>query len=180
MKNAFKRQIIELLDEHRIMSVATNRPDGWPQATIVGYANDGLILYCFVARDGQKFANLARDPRLSIAIAKDVPQPLQIRGLSMAARAIVVEDRGEIDHAYALLLRRYPEYKVMPQPDPAAVPVLRITPEVVSILDYSKGFGHTDLVTVTDQDLAEFVESRRHHWAGHPAESFQNRMAGRR
>jgi hypothetical protein len=57
---------------------------------------------------------------------------------------------------------------------------MRIMPEVVSILDYSKGFGHTDLVTVTDRDLADFVESRRHHWAGHPADSFQNRMSGRR
>lgn len=179
MKAAFKRQIIELLDQHRIMSVATNRPDGWPQATIVGYANDGLIIYCFIARDGQKFENLARDPRVSIAIGNDVRQPLQIRGLSMAARAEPVEDRGEINHAYALQLQRYPEYKIMPQPDPAAVPLMRITPEIVSILDYSKGFGHTDLVRVTDRDLADVIESRRHHWAGHPAESFQKRMAGR-
>jgi nitroimidazol reductase NimA-like FMN-containing flavoprotein (pyridoxamine 5'-phosphate oxidase superfamily) len=173
MKDAYKRQIIELLNEHRIMCVATNRPDGWPQATIVGYANDGLIIYCFVDREGQKFANLTRDPRLSIAIGKDVTQPLQIKGLSMAARAMVVQDRGEIDHAYALLLKRYPEYKIMPQPDSAAVPLLRITPEVVSILDYSKGFGHTDLVNVSDRDLAEYVESRRHRWAGHPVERYQ-------
>jgi nitroimidazol reductase NimA-like FMN-containing flavoprotein (pyridoxamine 5'-phosphate oxidase superfamily) len=166
MKHEFKRQIIGLLDEHRIMSMATNRPDGWPQATVVGYANDGLIVYCFIARDSQKFANLERDPRVSLAIANDVPQPLQIKGLSMAARAVVVEDAGERDHATAILLRRYPEYKVMPPPDPAAVPMLRITPEVVSVLDYSKGFGHSDLVRVTERDLAEYVESRRHHWAG--------------
>ena len=119
MKAAFKRQIIELLDQHRIMSVATNRPDGWPQATIVGYANDGLVIYCFIARDSQKFANLSRDPRISLSIGNDVRQPLQIRGLSMAARAELVEDRGEVDHAHALLLQRYPEYKIMPQPDPA-------------------------------------------------------------
>jgi general stress protein 26 len=180
MKAAFKQQIVDILGRHRIMSIATNRPDGWPQATIVGYANDGLVIYCFIARDGQKFANLVKDSRLSIAIGKDVPQPLQISGLSLAARAEPVQDRGEIDHAYALLLQRYPEYKIMPQPDPAAVPLMRIMPEVVSILDYSKGFGHTDLVTVTDRDLADFVESRRHHWAGHPADSFQNRMSGRR
>jgi general stress protein 26 len=179
MKAAAKRQIIELLDQHRIMSVATNRPDGWPQATIVGYANDGLILYCSIARDGQKFANLERDPRVSIAIGNDVRQPLQIKGLSMAARAELVRDRGEIDHAYALQLKRYPEYKIMPQPDPAAVPTMRITPEIVSILDYSKGFGHTDLVSVSENDLKDFIESRRHHWAGHPADSFKNRMAER-
>lgn len=169
MKHEFKRQIIDLLDDHRIMTIATNRSDGWPQATVVGYANDGLIIYCFIARDGQKFANITRDPRISIAIANDYHQPLQIRGLSMSARVQVVEDRGEIDHAGQILLRRYPEYKVMPRPDPAAVPMLRITPEVVSILDYSKGFGHTDLVRVTQNDLAEFIEARRHHWAGHRA-----------
>ena len=179
MKAAYKQQIIELLGKHRIMSIATNREDGWPQATIVGYANDGLLIYCFIARDGQKFANIARDPRVSIAIGNDVRQPLQIRGLSMAARAQWIEDRGEIDHAYALRLQRYPEYKIMPQPDPAAVPLMRITPEIISILDYSKGFGHSDLVSVSDRDLADVIESRRHHWAGHPAESFQARMAGR-
>jgi len=169
MKREFKRQIVELLDEHRIMTVATIRPDGWPQATVVGYANDGLIIYCFIARDGQKFANIASEPRISLAIAKDYPQPLQIKGLSLAAKAVVVEDEGEREHAISILLRRYPEYKVMPPPDPAAVPMLRITPEIVSILDYSKGFGHSDLVRVTDSDLAEYIESRRHHWAGYHA-----------
>ena len=169
MKRQFKQQIIDLLDRHRIMTVATNRPDGWPQATVVGYANDGLIVYCLIARDSQKFANIARDPRVSLAIANDYPQPLQIKGLSMAARAVEAQDQGEIDHVAEILLRRYPEYKVMPRPDPAAVPLMRITPEIVSILDYSRGFGHTDLLRVTDADLAEYVESRRHHWAGHHA-----------
>jgi len=169
MNRQFKQQIVGLLDQHRIMTVATNRPDGWPQATIVSYANDGLIIYCFIARDGQKYANIIRDPRVSLAIANDYPQPLQIKGLSMSARAVEVEDGGEREHAISILLKRYPEYKVMPPPDPAAVPMLRLTPEVVSVLDYSKGFGHTDLVRVTANDLAEYVESRRHHWAGFKA-----------
>ena len=169
MKHEFKRQIIDLLDEHRIMTLASNRPDGWPQATVVGYANDGLIIYCFIARDSQKFANVTHDPRVSLAIAKDYPQPLQIKGLSMAAKVVVVEDEGEREHAGSILLRRYPEYKVMPPPDPGAVAMLRITPEIVSLLDYSKGFGHSDLVRVTENDLAEYIESRRHHWAGYRA-----------
>jgi nitroimidazol reductase NimA-like FMN-containing flavoprotein (pyridoxamine 5'-phosphate oxidase superfamily) len=166
MKQAFKRQIVDLLGQHRIMTVATNREDGWPQATVVGYANDGLIVYCLIASDSQKYANITRDPRVSLAIAKDVPQPLMIKGLSIAARVAEVTDQGEREHAAEILLTRYPEYKVMPRPDPAAVPTLRLTPEIVSVLDYSKGFGHSDLVKVTDADLAEFVEARRHHWAG--------------
>jgi len=165
MRDAFKRQIIDLLNQHRIMTVATNRPDGWPQATVVGYANDGLIVYCLVSSDSQKFSNIKRDPRVSLAIANDYPQPLQIKGLSIAANAVEVTDQGERDHVAEILLKRYPEYKVMPRPDPAAVPTIRLTPAVVSVLDYSKGFGHTDLVKVTDADLAEFVEARKHHWA---------------
>ena len=165
MKREFKRQIVDLLNEHRIMTIATNREDGWPQATVVAYANDGVIIYCLISRDSQKWANIVRDPRVSLAIALDYPQPLQIKGLSIAARAVEVTDKGEIEHVAEILLHRYPEYKVMPRPDPKAVPLLRITPEVISILDYSKGFGHSDVVTVTDSDLADFVEARRHHWA---------------
>jgi general stress protein 26 len=168
MKNTLKQLIVGLLGEHRIMTIATNRPDGWPQATFVRYANDGLVLYSFIARNGQKYANIRGDPRVSIAIGKDYPQPLSIKALSMAARALVIEDSSEVDRAAALLLHRYPEYRVMPRPNPAEVPLIRITPEVISVLDYSKGFGHTDVVTVSDRDLEDFVESRRHHWAGHP------------
>ncbi len=32
--------------------------------------------------------------------------------------------------------------------DLAGTAILRITPVVISVLDYSKGFGHTDLVRV--------------------------------
>ena len=32
-------------------------------------------------------------------------------------------------------------------PEPEDVAVFRIVPEVFSVLDYTRGFGHTDLVT---------------------------------
>jgi hypothetical protein len=51
MMPEIKRFILRLLDEHRVMTLATNRPDGWPQATMVGYVNDGFLQYCFVARN---------------------------------------------------------------------------------------------------------------------------------
>ena len=116
MKREFKRQIVDLLNEHRIMTIATNREDGWPQATVVSYGNDGLVIYCLIARDSQKYANIRRDPRVSLAIAKDYPQPLQIKGLSMAATVTEVTDKGEIEHAAEIILQRYPEHRVMPRP----------------------------------------------------------------
>ena len=42
MDEAMKQKILTILNQNRIMTVATLRPDGWPQATTVGYANEGL------------------------------------------------------------------------------------------------------------------------------------------
>ena len=61
---------IAVLDRYRVMTVATLRPDGWPQATMVGYANQGLRLFFVVSRRSQKLSNVSRDERVSIAIAE--------------------------------------------------------------------------------------------------------------
>ena len=153
MREEMRRKILDELARHRIMTVATLRPDGWPQATIVGYANDGFLVYFICARDSQKAANLARDARVSIAIGEDTENPMAITGLSMAARVVPVGEVVEIDRAIRLMLERYPEYASMPV-DRAGVHVMRATPEVVSVLDYSTEFGHADLVEVGAADLA--------------------------
>ncbi len=164
MEPALKSKIVALLDQHRIMTIATNRPDGWPQATIVGYANVGLSIYCFISRESQKYANIMRDARVSIAIGNDCPDPLQIKGLSLAARTAIVESPEEMADALARMLERYPEYVSMPRPDMNKVAMLRIAPEIISILDYTKGFGHTDLVAVSKDDLAEKRPGHRQQW----------------
>lgn len=144
---AIKQQILSLLDEHRIMTLATLRPDGWPQATTVGYANDELVLYFLCGPDSQKAANLALDDRVSLTIDHDTPQVMEIKGLSMAGHARLVTDPAELEKAGRLLLAKYPpQIGAPPTPTAADVRVFRVTPTVISVLDYSKGFGHTDLV----------------------------------
>lgn len=149
MDEAIRHTILALLDQHRIMTIATLRPDGWPQATTVGYANDGLTLYFLCGPDSQKAANLARDDRVSLTIDHDTPQVMEIAGLSMAAHAQAVTDPAEAEKALRLLMSRYPEQDSvpLPMPTPADVRLFRVTPVVISVLDYAKGFGHTDLVS---------------------------------
>jgi len=150
MDDLIRTKILTLLDEHRNMTVATLRPDGWPQATTVGYANDGLTLYFLCGLDSQKATNLARDNRVSLTIDDDTPEVMEIMGLSMAAHAEAVVDRAEAEKALRLLMLKYPEQKSLPlsiaMPTPENVRIFRLTPTVISVLDYSKGFGHTDLV----------------------------------
>lgn len=149
MDQALKQKIISLLDGHRTMRIATLRPDGWPQTTTVGYANDGLTLYFLCAKESQKAANLARDDRVSLAVDDDTPQVMQIKGLSMAARARRVVDAAEGAKALGLLFARYPAQEGVnfALPSPADVAIFRVTPTVISALDYTLGFAHTDLVT---------------------------------
>jgi len=149
MDEMIRKKIMTLLDQHRNMTVATLRPDGWPQATTVGYANDGLTLYFLCGPDSQKAENLARDDRVSLTIDHDTPQVMEITGLSMAAHAQVVTDPKEGEKALRLLMQKYPvqDSLPLPMPTPEDVRIFRVTPTVISVLDYSKGFGHTDLVT---------------------------------
>jgi hypothetical protein len=44
--------------------------------------------------------------------------------------------------------------------------MIRITPVVISVLDYAKGFGHSDLVTVSEREVKDHVEILRHNWLG--------------
>lgn len=149
MDDELRGQILALLDQHRIMTVATIRPDGWPQATTVGYVNDGLILYFLCGLNSQKAANLAHDDRLSLTIDHDTSDLMAITGLSMAARAQAVVDRREAEKVLRMLPQRYPEQTSLPvaMPTPDEVRIFRVTPVVISVLDYSKGFGHADLVS---------------------------------
>ena len=131
------------------MTIATLRPDGWPQATTVGYANEGLTLYFLCGPESQKAANLRRDNRVSLTIDHDTPKVMEITGLSMAAYAIPVVDPSVGEKVLRMLVEKYPPQGEIPlaMPTPADVRIFRVTPTVISVLDYSKGFGHTDLIT---------------------------------
>jgi len=148
MDNAIRTKILKVLDKHRLMTVATNRPDGWPQATTVGYVNDGLTLYFVCSLKSQKAYNLSRDSRISLTIDDDVSDPTAITGLSMAAHAFLVSDAAEQAKAMRLLGERYPEYTKFLMPKPEDIRIYRVKPKVISVLDYSKVLGHVKLVTI--------------------------------
>jgi nitroimidazol reductase NimA-like FMN-containing flavoprotein (pyridoxamine 5'-phosphate oxidase superfamily) len=131
------------------MTIATLRPDGWPQATTVGYVNEGLRIYFLCGLHSQKALNIARDNRVSLTIDHDTAQLMEITGLSMAAKAKLVTDRDEAIKILSMLPLKYPEKPELPgpMPGPDDVCIFEVVPMVISVLDYTKGFGHTDLVT---------------------------------
>jgi hypothetical protein len=100
-----------------------------------------------------------------------------VRGLSLAGHASEVNDRSEFDEIAALRLQKFPEYAALPAPlarqdghlhiapapKPMRVALLRIAPDIISVLDYEHGFGH-ELVTFSERDLDVHLETRSHPW----------------
>lgn len=141
-------KVSAILASHHLMSVATLRPDGWPQATLVNYLADGLTLYFLVAQDSQKRANIAADSRVSVAIGDDGQGPPH--GLSLGGRAVQVEDPLWVE---ALNRRIWgtPEFaRFEPHPSGHAVALLRFKPQWVSLIDYGSPPGHVQLFAVRE------------------------------
>jgi nitroimidazol reductase NimA-like FMN-containing flavoprotein (pyridoxamine 5'-phosphate oxidase superfamily) len=161
---AMKDKAIRILEQNRLMAIATARPDGWPQCTMVSYANEDILLYFVVSRTGQKFANIERDERVSLAIGRDFHDPATINALSIAAHASEVRDATQRERAVKLLLERHPGLSRLEPPDPAHSAVMRAEPDIVTVLDYSKGFGHADLLTVGPGALVEMTAARDDDW----------------
>lgn len=143
-----EQKAIDILNQHHLMAIATLRPDGWPQATMVSYANEGLLLYFVVSRASQKYANIERDSRVSMFVGRDFKEPSQIKALSIAANASEVRDPMQRERAIELVLQRNPALAKLPRPDLQHSAVMRAYCSIVTILDYSQGFGHADLLTV--------------------------------
>ena len=158
-----EQKAIEILDQNRLMALSTVRPDGWPQATFVGYANEGLLLYFVVSRNSQKFANIQKDDRVSLVIGRDFHDPSTIKALSIAARASEVTDATQRKRAVRLLLERHPGLRKLEPPEPSHSAVMRAYPAIVTILDYSKGFGHADVLTVSPGGV-EMTAARDDDW----------------
>jgi general stress protein 26 len=138
--------ILDLLRRYNVLTLATVREDGWPQATTVGYVHDGLTLYVGCGADSQKVRNIRRCDKVSLTVDRDEEDWSRIQGLSMGATAEVVTDPAERARAAELFLAKFPQLRAMPEPDPSSLAFLKITPKVISVLDYTKGFGHTELV----------------------------------
>lgn len=157
------QKAVDILDQYRLMTIATLRPDGWPQATMVSYANDGLLLYFVISRQSQKYTNIDRDSRVSIVVGRDFDDPAQIKALSIAANASEVRDPRQRERAIELILKRHPALAKLGGPDLKHSAVMRAYCSIVTILDYSKGFGHSDLLTVAPGG-AEMTPARDDDW----------------
>jgi nitroimidazol reductase NimA-like FMN-containing flavoprotein (pyridoxamine 5'-phosphate oxidase superfamily) len=144
MKRETRRLVLNLLARGETMTIATVRPDGFPQATTVAYASDGLTLWFACDRECQKVQNLARSPKVSLTVNGEGRDWGRVQGLSMGALAEVASG-ADARHGLALLGKRFPPMAGLSAEERNATAVVKVTPVAISVIDYTKGFGHTEL-----------------------------------
>ena len=139
---------LQILNENRIMSIATVRPDGWPQSTIVGYANEGWRLYFLIYRTSQKFENISHDDRVSVSVGHEPRMLRDIKAVYAGCHAREVTDLKERGHAWMLLAERHPNLTDLAPPQNDEVATMVAECRHVSVLDYTHGLGHSEALTV--------------------------------
>ena len=152
---------ITILNRHRIMAISTLREDGWPQTTIVGYANRGWEIFFLIFRTSQKFANIRRDNRISIAVGDEPSEMNKLEAVYAAAHAIEITEAAEREDAWRLLMQRHANLAGFKMPDARGGAFMRAKCEFVSMLDFSQGPGHAERLTVRDDGVVS--EEGRHN-----------------
>lgn len=147
MDKAQEKFILNLMRRLKYMTLATVRPDGFPQATKVAFANEGIALYFCCDSASQKAKNLRKNDKVSATIDRESRDWSKIKGLSLGGHAQLLKGKREREHAYEVLVRKFPEMTDY-QPGDPAMAFVRVHPSVISLLDYTQGFGHTELVEI--------------------------------
>lgn len=157
MDDEARTTILDLLEAHDSMVLATVREDGFPQATTMTYVHHGLSVYFGCDSKTQKARNMALNPKVSAAIGESSSDWTRLKGLSFGGLARRVTDPRELDRVVTLNLAKYPQI-AKHVPDDFDDPVFfRIDVVAFSILDYRQGFGHHRLVmcpTPPERDMA--------------------------
>lgn len=139
--------VLDILSRSMDLTLASMRQDGTPHATTVSFANAELVLYAAIGIDSQKAHDIRDQPRVALTINAPYRDWSEIQGMSIDAVAEFITDAQDVRDASDLLLSRFPQYaRLLPDTETLPWPgmlFIRIVPHAISLLDYTKGFGHT-------------------------------------
>lgn len=146
MDEALRSRIIEVLGRQHLMTVATVRPDGYPQATLVNYVHDDLIVYFATAATSQKADNIELNNKVSVSIFDRAQDFHNLHSLSMSGTAARVQENQRADEFASRLFSDVPQSRRFVPDDPKELAVYEIRPVAIALVDYESGFGKTHLV----------------------------------
>jgi uncharacterized protein len=144
--DALRTRVLDYLDRHNVMTLATEGPEG-PWAAAVFYVNDGLRLYFLSSPKSRHCENLAASPRAAVTIQEDYRDWPDIKGIQLEGRVAPVSD-AELAKVRARYGAKFPAVGKIAQAPPSIVAAFAkvrwyaLTPEALHFIDNSVAFGH--------------------------------------
>jgi len=120
----FDESVRTLLDGKNFANVATLRPDGAPQASVVWMKREGDTVLFSSLEDRQKVRNLRHDPRVSLSVfdlanpytsveirgtAEILPDPDKRLPYELSHKYLGIDPPGEKDDQTRAIIRVVPE-----------------------------------------------------------------------
>jgi nitroimidazol reductase NimA-like FMN-containing flavoprotein (pyridoxamine 5'-phosphate oxidase superfamily) len=146
MDEALRAKVLDVLQRHHMMTLATIRSDGFPQATTVNYIHDGFNLYFATDGASQKAGNIKINSKVSVAIASEPENFYKLRALSLSGLATRIGEKQKAQELALKLFRLLPQSKRFVPENPKQLAVFEIVPVVIALVDYASGFGTTYLI----------------------------------
>ncbi len=148
MSDDLKRQILDYLQSHNTMTLATCAGEV-PWAATVFYASDDLRLYFFSAPDSRHCQNLAANSHVAVTIQEDYEDWREIKGIQLEGSVLLVDGVLEKAKAMAVYARKYPDViKLFTNPASGVfykaflkVKFYCVIPDRVLYIDNEQGFG---------------------------------------
>ncbi|MFI5844643.1 PPOX class F420-dependent oxidoreductase [Catenuloplanes sp. NPDC051500] len=114
----------DLLERPVFAHLATVRPDGSPQSSVMWFAWDGEVIRMTHTKTRQKFRNLGKEPRVALSLAdpEDQYRFLEVRGVVEK-----VEDDDAVASFYKSLQQRYGMDYPIPDADVRVIFTIRPT-----------------------------------------------------
>src|SRR3970282_361427 len=108
MSDDLKRQILDYIQAHNTMTLATSAGDV-PWAATGFYASDDLRLYFFSAPDSRHCQNLTANPRVAVTIQEDYHDWRQIKGIQLEGKVMAVDSLLEKGKVMVVFSRKFPQ-----------------------------------------------------------------------
>jgi nitroimidazol reductase NimA-like FMN-containing flavoprotein (pyridoxamine 5'-phosphate oxidase superfamily) len=146
MDETLKARILDLIGRHNIMTLATVRPDGFPQATVVYYVADGLNLSFATNPSSQKAGNIKLNDKVSATIIGQAGDAYKLLALSLSGTAKRITNPTQAKDIQNQLFQAIPQAKRFAPVNSKELSVYSIKPIAISLVDYAAGYGKTALI----------------------------------
>ena len=152
MTDSLREKTLAYLENHNVMTLATNGPEGlW--AAAVFYVNKDFKLYFLSAPATRHSQNIAAQPGVAVTIQEDYQDWREIKGIQLEGKAYQI-DGAERTKAIARYGRKFPIIGNLSHAPAEIVQAMskigwyKVIPERLYLIDNSLGLGHRDQVPV--------------------------------